>query len=260
MRVLWYYAASSSFLVEAGQRPSLFTNETFISHRQNFCPLHSLVESSTINRRDVFKGTQLNVALFRYQINKETGAINDNSMGMGIRIMDELAKRAGFTWRDSYGTIESPSGNKTWDSVMIEGISSYDILGDWYLRVPSRLANGIVFPEGWYDGSLIMVRKVGKMTDKFHFLSFFKPFSWYVWLVTLLTIFFSAVFYFLIDQMDSRVKNRNLEASLKDDIFRASFYLTGHFEQQPQSSSTKLIAFSMGFMFFMESHGFCICF
>ena len=48
------------------------------------------------------------------------------SIGLTAELMDELARRAKFTWRDSFGIFRDP-GNETWTDVLVWGIDTYDV-------------------------------------------------------------------------------------------------------------------------------------
>jgi len=140
---------AQAFMVCNGQEAPLFLNPTFsdnLKHRTDFCPIHSLVESGTVMRRNALKDTNIQPALFRYQLNKETGAIDEINPGIGIKMLDELARRGQFQWRNSYGVIDSPNENQTWGELLMWTVDTYDLMSDWFLRTTERLADGVLFP------------------------------------------------------------------------------------------------------------------
>ena len=230
--------------LRAQESASIFLNYTYNTSRQNFCSLHRQVETGVVPRRNILRNQNLHVALFNYQLNSGTGAIDPVSPGVGIRFLDELARRAGFNWRKSFGTVQSPSGNETWDSVLNSSIDGFDLVGEWYVRTSKRLDSGIIFPESWYDGSLIMVRKKTEAVDQFVFWAFLQPFDYHVWLLILGTIILSGCVYYFIDYFESRRTGTPMEGSLSENIFAASYYMAGHFELQPNSTSTHMMVSS----------------
>lgn len=156
--VVLFLLFADPFVVFVNCQETNFYNATSyvdnVSFRSNFCPLHRLAESGELSLKDALRGQQISVGLFRYQLNEdETGEyrINELNPGAGIRFLDELASRAGFTWRDTFGILDSPksAANQTWGGLLEWSVDTYDLVGDWYLRTIERLGNGIVFPEGW---------------------------------------------------------------------------------------------------------------
>ena len=45
---------------------------------------------------------------------------------------NEVSRRAGFTWRDNYAVLSTPSGNKTYTDWLTYAIREYDIVANWY--------------------------------------------------------------------------------------------------------------------------------
>ena len=122
-----------------------------VTHRQSFCSQHDLVNSRQIERRDALRGVELRVGMPDYYLSEE-GIISPDDPNIGAMVLDELAKRAGFTWRNSYGVVRSPSGNETWNGALYWSTDVYDMSMDWWVRSIERLSHGTLFPEGWKDG------------------------------------------------------------------------------------------------------------
>lgn len=235
-----------------GQQIPLFnainmeTKETF---RSNFCQLHRQVETGAVPLRYALKDSNVRPALFRYQLDKETGGIDEVDPPLGIKILDEIARRAQFEWRDSYGVIDSPAGNQTWGGVLSWSLDTYDLNGDWFLRTTDRLADGILFPEKWYDGSLIMVRKVKEIDDNFRFFALLLPFTWGVWLFILVITILSGLVYYAIEYIWSDGDKKKMHVTLIESIFQTFLNMTGHSLYDPKHSGTRLITFSTCFFF-----------
>jgi len=235
-----------------GQQIPLFnainmeTNETF---RSNFCQLHRQVEIGVVPLRHALKDSKIRPALFRYQLDKETGGIDEVDPPLGIKILDEIARRAQFEWRDSYGVIDSPSGNQTWSDVLTWSLDTYDLNGDWHLRTTDRLADGILFPEKWYDGSLIMVRKVKEIDDSFQLIALLLPFTWGVWLLTLAIIIITGLVYYAIEYIGCDCDTKKMELTLRESLFQTFLNMTGHSLYEPKQPGTRLITCTTCFLF-----------
>jgi hypothetical protein len=116
-------------------------------------------------------------------LDPETGAIIKDSPGFTVEILDELAKRAGFSWRTSFGVADiTQIGNRTVDDVLQWTTQNYDISVAQWSRAVKRIEAGIVFPEGVYDGSIIMVG-IQETDSKLNIWAFLEPFEWGVWLM-----------------------------------------------------------------------------
>lgn len=109
-----------------------------VSNRQNFCQENSDVQSDTIELRDALVGRTLNVGIvlenpFVNYVNGTEG-ITLETPGVMIEIWDELAKRAGFSWRDSFAFYNTPSGDKDWTDLLLWSIDAFDVSLDWWYR------------------------------------------------------------------------------------------------------------------------------
>ena len=112
--------------------------DSSVSNRQNFCQENSDVQSDTIDLRDALVGRTLNVGIvlenpFVNYVNGTEG-ITLETPGVMIEIWDELAKRAGFSWRDSFAFVNTPSGGKDWTDLLLWSIDAFDVSLDWWYR------------------------------------------------------------------------------------------------------------------------------
>ena len=56
----------------------------------------------------------------------------------------------------------------------------------------SRENQGASFPEGWYDGDMIIIAKVDdQVSNSFSFMSWSTPFTGEVWILIIFTLIFS---------------------------------------------------------------------
>jgi len=224
----------------------LGSNETF---RTNFCDLHRRVEDGVVPLRFALKDTNIRPALFRYQLDKETGAIAEVDPPIGIKMLDEIARRGQFQWRDSYGVVDSPGENQTWDEVLAWSVDTYDINGDWFLRTTERLSDGILFPEKWYDGSLIMVRKQSQDDNLFTWLAFLKPFSYQLWFLIVASVIVSGFVYWLIELIGCDGDRTKMEVDFVESLFQSFLNSTGQYVFDPREPGNRLVAFSTCLLF-----------
>ena len=129
----------------AGQEPPAITTRAYtnVTYRTNFCSIHAKVESKNMDRKNALSNMNISVALFEYQLNAD-GVIDEKKPAIGIKIMDEIARRGNFRWRNTYGVLaeESYAGNYTFDTVLDWGTSAYDVIGEWYFVTTKRLERG----------------------------------------------------------------------------------------------------------------------
>ena len=112
--------------------------DSSVSNRQNFCQENLDVQSDTIELRDALAGRTLNVGIvlenpFVNFVNGTEG-INSGDPGVMIEIWDELASRAGFSWKDSFAFVNTPSGDKDWTDLLLWSIDAFDVSLDWWYR------------------------------------------------------------------------------------------------------------------------------
>jgi hypothetical protein len=64
---------------------------------------------------------------------------------------------------------------------------------DWWDKMAERLRAGVVYPEPWFDASIIMVTKTPEKTKGFDPWAWTLPFDAYVWATILALIFTTAL-------------------------------------------------------------------
>jgi hypothetical protein len=105
------------------------TTSNFISHRQDLCGRYELYRNRTIPLRDALKDLKLNVVFPLSIINySNEGGIDKGYAGIGTDLMDMLAVRAGFTYRNSFGIVGLPGDSgMTWTEQVWWGVNTYDM-------------------------------------------------------------------------------------------------------------------------------------
>lgn len=109
---------------------------TNVSHRQDFCArFQAVIDSNgTLDFKNALSGMKLHPVIqygggFPYfNYDKETGIDPDNP-GLVAEMLDFIAEKANFTWRDSFGvyTGDDKGENKTWTQMLKWTTDTYDI-------------------------------------------------------------------------------------------------------------------------------------
>ena len=92
--------------------------------------------------------------------------------------MDNLAARGHFAWRTSFVPGLNPGNdaatpNATFTQILNWALETYDVsVGKWR-NLPSRKADGVVFPLGHVDASVVMMQK--PQSNAFDPYKIFKP-------------------------------------------------------------------------------------
>ena len=221
-----------------------------ISYRQDVCDRHDRYYNDELPLRDALQGFQLNTLQRSgtyLNLDDETGAINEEDPGLIADIMDELAIRAGFTWRNSFGVTTGPGENKTWADLLEWGVESYDVSVDWWVHSPERLKLGIGFPAGFIHASYIMVGITEDYTEDtsgeqdLQLWNLTKPFSRDLWIAIALTVFLSAVIYCIVEGLLS--SSWKLGGAVNGTIL----VTLQHYQLHPKTRSGKLIGVSVAF-------------
>ena len=139
------------------------------TYRQDMCERYDMVRLGNITLRDALQGLELRPLMrvgdfFRYT---DEDGINPIDPGLLAVMMDELGRRAGFTWRNSFGVVhklpeaplvenfEESSGNSmapnltreataeiTFSDLLIWSTETYDISINWWDQTLERLERG----------------------------------------------------------------------------------------------------------------------
>ena len=171
--------------------------------------------------------------------------------GLFVVIMDELAARAGFSWRNTFAAIDpidpAVDGDKTWTDMLVWEVAHFDIAADYWGRSEERMAKGVSFPTGWYDGSIILATSITPESDDFDLWGYFTPFAGPVWFAILGLIFFTGLAYFLLERLNHASDEAQLEEKPLVAIFVAALAFTGHYEFKPRTHAARMLGFSWTF-------------
>lgn len=233
------------------ERPDLQLNpfNYSVSYRQNVCARQVELDNSTLELRHALEGLQISTFLpadNRYFFFNET--IRDDNPGMIGVLMDELARRGRFSWRNSFGVfIDALPENQTYEELLDWTVWAYDVSAASWLKTIPRMERGVTFPLGWYDGRIVMIGIVEKGNAELELWSFLDPFSAGVWIMIGVTIVVSGLVYWFLDWFDSDSDSLELGSRPGQSVFLSALTFTGHFEFRPVSRSAQIFTVSLSF-------------
>ena len=231
------------------------------SYRTNVCERQLMLWNGTLELPLALSGLQLSVSITNYQEGKETyffsltdGHIPVTNPGLFALILDELAKRAEFEWRNSF-VAYSPlhpveDVNRTWTDILDWAIDTFDIAMERWAYTAERLNIPASFPLGWYDNSIILGELIQNSSQKktvVDLWSFLDPFHQSLWWGVLLAIVVTGVVYWILEVWNIHTDERHLECKPLASIFYAAITFTGHYELRPQTHPARLVGFSFTF-------------
>ena len=124
--------------------------------------------------------------------------------GIFVAVMDELAERGGFEWRDHYGIVLPPPEGKSFTDVGAWSVNTYDIsMGNW-ISSTERKELGMVFPSGWFDASTVLIQYSKGEEDSFQnfqVFNFTTPLTNGVWGMIVVALLYSAFISRLLHKM-----------------------------------------------------------
>jgi len=244
----------------AAQEAPAFTTAKFENvetHRTNLCDRHRMVYLDEISLPNALAGLELSVVLTDYidPLNQELFSLNEDGViapdrpRLFAQVMDELAQRAGFSWRNSFGVVppinSETDGNRTWSDLLEWEVRTYDIaMGRWD-RTSARVGNGISFPEGYIDSSVILVQSQNSNNASRNVWSFLDPFTTTLWLLIGLSLVVSGLLYYFLERLDPMSDAQDIEQHPGSAIYYSFTTFTGHNEFSPRTGAAKLMVFSM---------------
>lgn len=235
--------------------------------RQNICDRYRQYEANeTAQLRHALNGLQLHAGLgeslyFETMMGPDgEPMINPNYPGLAAVLMDELALRAGFDWRNTFGVFYEPDSttNRTYNELAVWATEFYDVTVYWFDNTLERLKMGISFPEGFIDGSYILVGLADEETDAINMWGWLEPFQAYVWIMIIATIFLSGLIYQLLETIGNpnRYKGRSTHDTLGNNVFLSILLFTQHFQFQPRTPASRLFAASLALWALLTSSAY----
>jgi len=229
--------------------PQFDDSRTF---RQDICHVASSQGAGKGTFENDLMGLSLNVWLFDDQYS----SIDNDNPGIVQSILDELARRGNFTWRDSFvvDTFDSNNPqNRTFTDLAVWAANTYDIVGTWLVETVERGALGITYPIGWFDSSIIIVgpKLRSQNADVFNVLTLLAPFTPGVWIVLVATLIITGLF--LVGFNVGAKAWKGGFAGLKElritkNILASFLTFTGHVELNIDRRSILIATFSLSFI------------
>lgn len=222
--------------------------DSSVDFRQTVCDYHHEYDNGTAPLEKALKGFHIRSLLLCPDVYcfMKDGALDPEYPGLYAVLLDEIAKRAEFHWRDSFATIsEFEKGNKTFTELLSWQTSTYDVAVSWWIETTDRIREGINFPFGWYDSSILMISKKTETNSSFEFLSFANPFTGELWLMIGITIVISGLVYCLLEKIDDMSDKRKLSKDPIESIVLAGIAFTTHLEYKPRTHPAYLFTFSI---------------
>jgi len=252
-RYLLEGAASDPDLFPIVPNPELMV-EQFASanHRQSFCGEQTKFNDNGTDLKLALKGKNINTAvgLDSSFVNLDSdGTINPKDPGLMIVLLDEVARRGEFSWRESFVIEYPPIEGKSWQELLLWSIDTYDISANWWFFTSERSSLGASFPRGWYDASLsIIAKKDIDNSSSFEYFSWAMPFTPVVWIALAATMIISGIICFYLEETRIRKKADKQFVSVIISYIHASFIVfTGHLDLLPTSHPGQLVSFSLSF-------------
>jgi len=235
--------------------------DTSVSYRTDLCDRQRLLWNNSIALPDALRGLNLTVSLTNYQTGKEKffftlkdGKIPEEDTALFTLILDEVSRRAGFSWRNSFIVYEprnsTTDGDKTWTDILLWATEVVDISMEKWAHTVDRLSEGVAFPVGFFDSSMVLGEVFEPSQNKpvVDLWSFLKPFEANLWGTIVATITFSGMLYWAIERWNRDAEKRDPDnKSFGAAVFYAAMSFTAHFEHEPISHSTRILSFSLTF-------------
>ncbi|CAB9509968.1 Glutamate receptor, ionotropic [Seminavis robusta] len=230
------------------------------SRRQDLCSRYEAYRHGNVTLRHALRQMQLHVLMpergdrfFRYS---NTTGIAQSYPGLTADLMDRLAIRAGFTWRQSFGTLpQVPTYyNLTYTEMLWWAVNTYDIAVGRYDRSLERMELGISYMEPFFDGSIILLDKIEATVglaqlaqERVYLGNWLRPFTPDVWALTLVTIVVSALIYQFIEFINGERQARSMGQWIMDNLYLSVLSAAQNFEYAPSTAAGRIFAVSMTF-------------
>ena len=218
-----------------------------VSYRHNFCGQDRQIKSNATALRNSVSGQ--NVSVF---ILDEDPVFQDmhSYRGLLTELLDEVARRAGFSWRQLYsvGTLET-TGLSNYNELLEWSTDHYDISASRWSHQINAVPTAARVHYGWYQESLVVVEIKTTQTKKINYLDFMSPFDYSVWALIGATILFSAITYYILIVLnaDTEEEEDHGEMRVVASLYIAAMSFTNNFDFHPVSISVKLWSFSIAF-------------
>ncbi|CAB9525231.1 expressed unknown protein [Seminavis robusta] len=227
-----------------------------VTHRQSVCDRFEDFYYKRVELRHALEGLQVNIGLGYYpegyfNYDPEKG-IDRNEPGLVTVLLDELGRRGGFTWRNSFGVYYDPKDyDMDWNQTLHWSIKTYDFVADWWVASRERLNDGVAFVEEFLDSSFVVITRdaLDKQTSKkvsvSSFFNWLKPYDTAVWIMTLFTILLSGGVYQVLEWYADERNDRSAWEWWLGNAYLSFINATQAYEYQPKSLASRIFGISM---------------
>jgi len=213
--------------------------------RNNYCEIYKQVQLGNIDRRNALNGLNISIGVLPYVVDQKTGKLDQNYIA--IKILDEVARRGRFFYKDSFGVVAEPTGNETYTDTILSILDNYDVAVDYWLRSLERTILGISWAKVWYDSSTIMIMKKDDSVTGITMRAAFDPFATNVWVFIIFTIIISGLAYHAIDYI-THCGNRKTRDRFGVNLFKSCLAFTGEVTYDPKSTPNRILIISIAFL------------
>ena len=129
-----------------------FSNNSSGLFRQHWCDEYRAVWEGRSPLADALQGAHINVVLAESgfdNFDEQEQRLDPAYPGLTPELLDEICKRAGCTWRNTYARVPVPPPGKTWTEMLLWMTDTYDISANWWASSIDRLKAGATFLESW---------------------------------------------------------------------------------------------------------------
>lgn len=225
-------------------------------YRQSFCERYEEMVSgnSTLNVATALRGKEISVSASPgqyFQYDNETG-IDPDYPGVNARMLDYIAARGGFTWRQSFGVwTREEKGNRSITDILVWGAEKYDVMVGTYTPSTERMKRAVSFVDGHFDGTLIMVRDVPPPQVQIRWFNWLRPFETGVWIVLLVIIIVSSFAYQLIEAIGGKRRESHGDGSFRSwtmaNMYKSFINFTANYSYEPTTLGGQIFGVSFAF-------------
>ncbi|CAB9526017.1 unknown protein [Seminavis robusta] len=168
------------------------------TYRSDVCDRFNQFSDGKISLRHALSGLALRPIMehgdfFHFSHDQGIDPVDPGFLG---ELMDILAARANFTWRDSFAIMWMPDEDWTvlsWTDYLVWSVNHFDISVTWWDHSIERMEKGVAFR---YDGSLVLINQHDPPIQESSIVlsNWLLPFDASVWMLIITTIIASALF------------------------------------------------------------------
>lgn len=209
------------------------------------------------NLSDALSGMEISVMAFQdehFRYN-DTAGMDPVYPGVSARLLDYMAQKGNFTWRNSFGVWKRDDFllelNRDWTELLRFATEKYDIFPHQNTPSTERVNLGINFAEGHSDVSLIIGRlgNGGIGEEKISWFSFMQPFDLPVWFAIAGILALSSITYQIIESLHDKSIDplKSFRKNVVENWYWSWMNFTGNYKYQPKTLGGQMFGVSFAF-------------